>query len=261
MPPMREESIGRIHKVSCPCGADVRIDPLKPDRNVTCPRCRLRIDFVVTIDPKSRRPRVSIVVPLNAVKPEGESLAAVPAKTAPRAPQPPPPRTVRAVLAECPCGAAFPVDASKLPGLQSCPRCKTSYHVTLKTEPGTRKKSALLVPQTPAPVPRARASGKTRLGLPPAGPARAETVIPARRGVRTRTIVPPPAKAAPKPPPEVPPGAQAVPCPCGEIHIVRRKDLGHEVPCPTCGRTLRFEEVRDPQTLAPIIRVRTDPAS
>ena len=58
------------------------------------------------------------------------------------------------------------------------------------------------------------------------------------------------------PPPEIPPGAQGVPCSCGQIFVVRRRDLGQERPCEGCGKVATFEEARDPQTLAPVIRIK-----
>jgi hypothetical protein len=38
---------------------------------------------------------------------------------------------------------------------------------------------------------------------------------------------------------------------------VRRRDIGNELTCASCGKTAVFEEARDPQTLAPIIKIRT----
>jgi hypothetical protein len=260
---MPDEIPRTFHKVSCPCGQDIRVDPMSQERRVVCRKCGMKVDFVVSIDPRLRKARVSIVVPRDAVKIEGESLAArksVP-EPAPKAPPPPAPRTVaprsgktvRVPTGTCACGTSFPVDESELTSIQACPTCGTSYHVVVKLEPGTRKKTVILVPEKPfarkePPAPKpppAKASQKTKTIAPPAVPARKgrATVAPT---ARTRAV------------PEVPPGAQAVACPCGDYVIVRRRDLKGELPCEACGRSLRFEEVRDPQTLAPRIRVVTD---
>jgi uncharacterized protein YbaR (Trm112 family) len=239
----------------------VRIDPHRPERRVVCPYCRMPIDFVVSVDPKSLKPRVSIVVSTQAVRIEGDSLGK---KTQPaKAVDPPPsaPKTIRGLIAECTaCGSAFPVDAAKLPLLQACPQCRASYYVTARTDPATKKKVAVLLPQSPAAQPTRASSkprtGKTRFGMSAVAQLKAETVIPSRKG-KTRTVVP--VKPPPKPgAPEPPPGAQVVQCTCGEYHIVRRKDLGPEIPCGGCGRILQFEETRDPQTLAPKIRIKPE---
>jgi hypothetical protein len=71
---------------------------------------------------------------------------------------------------------------------------------------------------------------------------------------RTRvTSTPKPKAAAP------PPGAQTVTCPCGEVLVARRRDVEAGLTCGACGKALRLMEDRDPQTLAPRVRLRPDP--
>ena len=278
MSSMKDEPKGQP-KVSCLCGATVRVDPLRQDRRVTCPSCNSTFDFVVTVDAARKKSMISLVLPRSAMKTEGESLGssaradqkpAPPAKAdpkpAPKADPKPAPKVpaTRAVTraprkssaknadiptATCECGAEFALeDTGELTTLQSCPQCNRVYHVIFKIEHGTKKKTAIIVPQKPV------------------FQRRMETVAPAKATGRPGDVTDfftkkgktrvGKAPAKPKPPPEIPPGAQGVPCPCGEIFVVRRRDLGEERTCASCGKASTFEEGRDPQTLAPVIRIR-----
>lgn len=284
---MADEQFKAFQKVSCLCGETIRVDPASPDRHVTCPSCDSTFDFVVSLDAMKKRSRVSIVLSRAAMKTEGESLGkTAPALASPPPPAPPPPpmapaaakapppkaptkvkkpagRTIRAIMGQCECGISFPVeDTGELTTIQSCPDCKRSYHVVFKLDAATKEKVAIIVPDKP--LKRTLAVPKPAEPPPPPAP-RPKTVkvnpndvrttdffTPARKN-RTRVV---PTKVRPKPPPEIPPGAQGVPCPCGETFIVRRKDLGKELTCEGCGKASAFEEARDPQTLAPVIRIR-----
>jgi hypothetical protein len=279
MDPMRDEpQLRKIHKVSCLCGAECRVDPLNTDRHVICPSCGSSFDFVVTVDAGKRNPRLSIVLPRAAMKTEGESLGKTGPKASPpkavtqapkaEAPPPTPPvtrisrktsgKTVQLSMANCECGASFPLeDTGELATMQSCPQCNRTYHVVFKLEPGTRKKTAIVVPDKPMPQKRTLApSPKPSAGGKPDAIADIFTERRNRTKVvkkAARTSVP-----KPKPAPEIPPGAQGVPCSCGEMFVVRRKDLGSDMTCGGCGRKATFEEARDPQTLAPTLRIRAE---
>jgi hypothetical protein len=258
--------------VSCLCGAQVRVDPVSPDRRVTCPSCQSSFDFVVTMDQASRNTRLSLILPRSALKPEGESLALSPMAKEP--PSPPPlavtrvtkksaGKTIKAVLARCECGETFAVeDTGELTSIQSCPECKRAYHVVFKIESGSKFKSAIIVPTKPIvhrgeklrtlltkPAP---AASPESVPPPPAGPD------PFGSGKKGRTRVTKVSRqAAPSPrPAEVPAGSQAVPCSCGEFFVIRRKDVGQVLACAACGQKARAVEGCDPQTLAPILRMR-----
>lgn len=263
---MKDEPVLRkIHKVSCLCGAEVRVDPLSADRRVTCPSCNSAFDFVVTVDAGRRNSRLSIVLPRAAMKTEGESLGKPSekpvAKAAPKAvtrvSRKPSGKTVQISMADCECGATFPLeDTGELATVQSCPQCNRAYHVVFKIERGSKKKTAIIVPDKPVPQRRTMAApAKPAGGKPdPMADIFTERRNRAKATRKTaRTSVP-----KPKPPPEIPPGAQGVPCGCGRIFVVRRRDLGNEMTCDDCGRASTFEEARDPQTLAPVIRLRAE---
>jgi len=275
MPPKKS-----LQSVSCLCGGEVRVDPMNRDRRVTCRNCGNTFDFAVTIDQSNKHSRVSLILPRGAFKTEGDSLAlhspapgsepveeppaefepVAEAEVEPEPAPPPPPRapkrsnTIQILMGHCECGNVFPLeDNGELTSIQSCPTCKCAYHVVFKLEPGTRQKTAIIVPQKPlmhrrmVTTPPKAPKGATKAGKTVAPPARARTKVGNT-------------KAIPKsrPPVEIPIGAQAVPCGCGETFYVRRKDLGQELTCVGCGRKARFEESRHPQTLAPTLRIRQD---
>jgi hypothetical protein len=286
MLPMKDEPAKPLQKVSCLCGGTVRVDPLKQDRRVTCPDCKSTFDFVVTVDAAKKKSMISLVLPRAAMKTEGESLAflgehstapakaqpdyqpdlfaetksktakpaatpkAPPAKAVTKVPRKGSGKTISVPMATCECGAVFPLeDNGELTSLQSCPQCNLVYHVVFKIEPGTKRKTAILVPEKPV------IRGRMNTVAPPKAQARPGDVTDffTKKG-RTRVSK---VSVKPKaPPPEIPPGAQGVPCSCGQIFVVRRRDLGQEKTCEGCGKVATFEEGRDPQTLAPVIRIK-----
>ena len=272
---MKEDpSLRTIQKISCPCGAELRVDPRAANRRVTCPGCRNTFDFVVTMDASRKSSRLSLVLTRDVMHTEGESLGAASATSDAEEPEqaPPPPKAApapksvakvskkaapkgsSASVANCECGATFPLeDTGELTSMQSCPQCNRTYHVVFRIEPGTKKKVPIVVPGKPI---------VHRRTIPPSSrPASAADpmadVFTERRNrtkVSKKSVRMPAGKL--KPPPEIPPGAQGVPCPCGQIFVVRRKDIGTEMACEACGKAAVFEEARDYQTLAPIIRIR-----
>ncbi|MBV8880349.1 MAG: hypothetical protein JO332_10315 [Planctomycetaceae bacterium] len=287
MPPKKQ-----LQSVSCLCGANVWVDAMNRTRTATCKGCGNTFDFAVTVDRSSQNSRVSLILPKGAFKTEGESLAnlGLPAQAEPEAaefqpleeaeaeapppppPPPPPPtkgqtriskksNTIQTLMGHCECGTVFPlVDNGELTTVQSCTACGRSYHVVFKLEPGTRQKSAIIVPTKPVmhrrmdtTTPKAP-KGATKVGKTVAPPAKARTKVGNTKVLKPATIVAP----KPKAPVPVPLGAQAVPCGCGDNFHVRRKDLGQVVACAGCGRKARFEESRHPQTLVPMLRIKPD---
>jgi len=271
--------------VSCVCGADVRVDPMNRDRRVTCRNCGNTFDFAVTMDSVGHNSRISLILPRGALKPEGESLATSVPRTEPSAPAPeplaafeeivapPPPeppapirvtrkktgQTIQTLMGHCECGAVFPLlDTGELTTMQSCPQCNRSYHVVFRLIPGTRQKTAMIVPEKPVlhrrmgtTAPSKAPKGATKTGQAVAPPEKSRTRVRATKAMKPMTV-----PAQPKPPPEVPVGAQSVACSCGEIFVVRRKEIDQERSCSGCGRRVTFQESRHPQTLAPILRIK-----
>ena len=157
-----------LAKVSCLCGADVRVDPMAVNRRVTCLMCRSTFDFVVTMDASRKNSRISLILPRGALEMPGtESLASAPAPApSKRAALPPTParsvtkvqkktpgKTLRGIVAACDCGEHFPVeDDGELSSIQSCPFCGRSYHVAFKIDPTTRAKTAMMAPLSQDPL-------------------------------------------------------------------------------------------------------------
>ena len=234
-------------RVSGPCGTTLRIDIMKADRKARCPNCGMTLAFVVTMDNRTRRPGISLVISADAMKVEGESLAQMPHAKAKGEPDEDPPapvetsrtrvggRTIKGVLGTCTaCDTAFPVDDRELTSIQPCPNCGVEFHVVTKIVPGTKKKTAILVPVKLAPARRQTVA-------PPSSPTRAIK----------RTQVAKPARSV-----TLPPGAQGVPCTCGDLLVVRKKDVAAGMTCPNCGKAVKFQESIHPQTMVPILRVK-----
>jgi hypothetical protein len=141
-------------KVSCLCGADVRVDPMSPTRRVTCLACRSTFDFVVTMDAARKNSRISLILPRGALGvPNAEPLPVTrqptppPARAVTRVPKKTPGKTLRGIVAACDCGEHFPVeDDGELSSIQSCPHCGRSYHVAFKIDAATRTKTAMMAP-------------------------------------------------------------------------------------------------------------------
>jgi hypothetical protein len=170
-----------IQKVSCLCGAEVCVDPLSRDRQVTCPSCRSTFAFVVTMDPKLKNSRLSLVLSAAAMKRAAESLSKAPATPEPkpitRTPKRSSGRTIPASMAPCECGALFPLeDTGELTDLQSCPQCNRVYHVVFTVERGSKQRTGIIVPQGPnvprggrnRTTPASKPSRSTRSGGKPA---------------------------------------------------------------------------------------------
>jgi hypothetical protein len=252
-----DEAVGPTpNEFSCDCGARVSVDPMTKERRIPCPGCGKTLDFTVDFDLKKRSLRVSVVIPRGSGA--QASSAKSPAKSSGR--------TIRGVVAQCPCGTSFPIDEQQKDEAQICPGCKCSYHVVVKTDPLSKKRVAILVPRKPL-IHRdeiIRATVVRKAPDPAAQPSSALRSADLTRRNRTRIIVPktPPAPVAPPPPPpppEIPLGAQAAPCTCGATFIVRKKDLAGQMTCAHCGLVTGFQEIRDPQTLAPTIRIKPAP--
>jgi hypothetical protein len=247
------------NEFSCECGERISVDPMTKERRIPCPRCGKPVDFTVNFDTTRHTILVSPVVRSAPPPSPGDRAAAEARKPAGRA--------GRGVNARCSCGTSFAIDEQGLDEVKSCPGCDVSYHIVVKTEAGG-KRVAYLVPQKPmvrrdeilrATIVRKKPGSEGEPDNPTAAP---EAVVSRRS--HTRVIVPksaakpvPPVRR--KPAPEVPPGAQAVPCPCGQTFIVRKTDLVQGLTCDSCGLVATFQETRDPQTLAPVLRIRTTP--
>ena len=53
---------------------------------------------------------------------------------------------------------------------------------------------------------------------------------------------------------KIPPGAEELVCPCGQHLLAHANQVGKRVQCPVCGRWMKLEKYKDPQTLETRIR-------
>lgn len=150
-----------LPKVSCLCGADVRVDVMSSNRKVTCGACSSTFDYVVTMDAAKRNSRISLILPRSALglpsmapskmpTPPPAGPKTVTPKAVTRVPRKVTGKTTSAILATCECGELFPLtDDGELASIQSCPHCKRSYHVAFRIDAATRTKTPMLAPQDP----------------------------------------------------------------------------------------------------------------
>jgi len=240
---MRSARPTRVFTVSCPCGAQIAVDPKAENRSVACRQCGVSVDFVVTFDPKVKGSKVSIVVPRAALASGQSKPPAKPPSAERIQPDVAEFSPAEQIIAACSCGARLMVDAVELTSVQTCDRCGASFHVVVKRIPGTPQREVILVPEEPF-------AGRKKMAKPPSSSDPAPKTRSTKFGSKMKVArVPAPKK--PKAPSEPPPGTQPVRCPCGETLFVYRREVGKEKGCTGCGRTLRIEETRDPQSLAP----------
>ncbi len=223
-----------------------------------CTKCGVSVDFVVSIDPRIKSPRVSIVLPRSAfaafeVKPDGKKEAGPEPKPETRTrkaePQDSPPGG--GLAASCSCGATMIVDSEELTSIQTCTLCGTAFHVVIKRVPGSTRKEVILVPKKISPSRKSMVVPSSP-PTPRAGVTRSTQKQGSRTKVTTaragrKTVAP----RKSKPPVEAPPGSQLVLCRCGQTLLVYRRDLGRDIPCQGCGILLHLHETLDPQTLSP----------
>jgi hypothetical protein len=213
-------------KARCPCGAEFAVDDHELTSEQSCPRCRALYHVVLKMDPRTRK-KVAILVPKGPLAKEEKG------KTRP---PPPPPRPS--------------TKAARPPAPKSADKFEAIFFEEAS--------------EAPPPMPgRDREADREKMAPSPATKPDSRRVRPLKKGDPVEEAQEPAAAPVPEAPcggpPRPPPGAQAVACPCGAYVMVRRKDLDQTLPCMGCGRALRFIEDRDPQTLAPRIRIRPGP--
>lgn len=108
--------------LSCPCGAPVIVDGRRPEGVQVCIVCRQSLHIVVSIDPRTQKRRVGILVAPQAVTVKTETVKPVKAaspKTRVKAPGP--------QEAQCKCGTGVMVDTTQVDALYTCVGCGRCY--------------------------------------------------------------------------------------------------------------------------------------
>lgn len=165
-----DSSKGEVETVSCPCGASVEVDLGGRRPVVVCPECKESLKIVVTLDPRTGKKKVGILVSPMAVVPQKAAKEKPPAK-APKAP---------AAVGEgmykplCTCGSEVIVDFRSVDSVFTCGWCGASFTALLKTDKESGEKIPVLIPVQVVPMSKERPRSSRRLPKAPE-PAKTKT--------------------------------------------------------------------------------------
>ncbi len=186
---------GEVETVSCPCGASVEVDLGGRRPVVVCPECKESLKIVVTLDPRTGKKKVGILVSPMAVVPK-KAKAKAPAK-GPKAPAPVAEGMYKPL---CACGSEVIVDFRSVDSVFTCGWCGASFTALLKTDKETGEKTPVLIPVQVVPLAKDRPKSTRRLPKAPEAP-RPKTVRKAAAAVleEIEELEEAPPPAAPKP--------------------------------------------------------------
>lgn len=242
---------GSLYPVSCPCGASLVVDLKDPNALLSCPECKGTLQAVVSIDPRTSRRKVGIVVAPVAVTPSRPA----PAKTC---------------VTICRCGARLAVELKAAGRSYACAACGALHKSVQQTDRVTGLRRLILVaaPAGGGPKGKPRTSVRTQMLKPSPAPAGAPPPPPKTEpGAAPRK---PPSRGV-KPPVEVKEsllmmaqgtiGAQpiarteessTVACFCGSRLALSDEAARRIVKCPECGKAYRIFLAVDPATKKPM---------
>jgi hypothetical protein len=147
------EPESEVAVVSCPCGASVEADLGGRRPVVVCPECKESLKIVVTLDPRTGKKRVGILVSPMAVVPEKPKKAQ---KGAPAAAE-------GMFKPLCTCGSEVIVDFRSVDSVFTCGWCGASFTAFLKTDKETGEKAPVLIPVQVMPVSKDRPKSTRKL--------------------------------------------------------------------------------------------------
>lgn len=111
--------------LSCPCGAPVIVDGRHPEGVQVCVLCRQSLRIVVSIDPKTKKRRVGILVAPQAVTVKTEAVKPVKAASPKTRVKPPAPAGPQE--AQCKCGTGILVNPAQVDAIYTCVGCGACY--------------------------------------------------------------------------------------------------------------------------------------
>lgn len=154
---------GEAETVSCPCGASVEVDLGGRRPVVVCPECHETLKIVVTLDPRTGKKKVGILVSPMAVVPQKTGKEKAPAKAA---------RALAAVgegmyKPLCTCGSEVIVDFRSVDSVFTCGWCGASFTALLKTDKETGEKTPVLIPVQVVPLSKERPRSSRKLPKAP----------------------------------------------------------------------------------------------
>jgi DNA-directed RNA polymerase subunit RPC12/RpoP len=152
---------------SCPCGAQLEIDPNETTQEIACPECGMTLEVAIAIDSRTKKVRLGILVKDSSLShrtPKGKGQETHTAK--------------------CVCGALIIVESGGVDAVYTCTACDADYTAIIKKSKTGGSGMLVLRPMTAAPVTKSTKKPETTKAAPPP---------PAK----------PAAKAAPPAPPKV----------------------------------------------------------
>lgn len=153
---------------SCPCGAQLEIDPNETTQEIACPECGMTLEICIAIDSRTKKVRLGILVKDTSLsqrssKGKGQEMH----------------------TAKCVCGALLTVESGGMDAVYTCSACDADYTAIIKKSKTGGPGVLVLRPLVAAPV------TKKTTAKGPASPA-------------PKTSVPPPKPVAKAPPPPAP---------------------------------------------------------
>jgi len=246
-----------VSEVSCPCGASLRIDPNETTQEMACPECGMTLEIVVTVDAKTKLPKVGILVKPGAVTPRSGKD-----------------KGKETHVAKCVCGAQITIEEDRVDSVYTCVICDADYTASIR-----KAKSGLstlvLRPLVAAPAKNTSRRSASKGGAIP----KAILIKPPEKTTVTKVTkgAPPPTRTWKSPPmPEPPSGGaaakekllllakgevgaqevsfvgkdQLISCFCGGMILLREGFNREIVKCPVCSKAYRIFLAQQPKTAA-----------
>lgn len=244
-----------VSEVSCPCGASLRIDPNETTQEIACPECGMALEIVVTTDPKTKQPKVGILVKPGAVTPRSG-------------------KGKETHTAKCVCGAQITIEEDRVDSVYTCVICDADYTASI------RKSKSGISTLVLRPLVAAPAKNTSRRNAPKGAPPKAIVVKTPEKTTVTKVVkgAPPPTRTWKSPPISEQPqsggaaakekllllakgevGAQEVSfvgkdqliaCFCGGMILLRDGFNREIVKCPVCSKGYRIFLAQQPKTAA-----------
>ena len=170
---------------SCPCGAQLEIDPNETTQEIACPECGMTLEIAIAIDSRTKKVRLGILVKDTSLsqrttKGKGQEMH----------------------TAKCVCGALITVESGGVDSVYTCSACDADYTAIIKKSKTGGPGVLVLRPLVAAPVTKKTAKA-------PGAPA-PKTAVPPPKTLTKAPAAPAPApKVAHKPPAPAAPGSAA----------------------------------------------------
>lgn len=159
--------------VSCPCGAQLTIDPDETTQETACPECGMTLEIVVSVDPRTKQAKLGILVKSGAVtsrQRKGKDAKGAETHTA-----------------KCVCGAQITIEPGGVDAVYTCSSCDADYTASLKKSRSGGSDTLLLRPLTAAPMSKitrrsivkpATSSKPAKAAAPPPPPPKVFAKVP-----------------------------------------------------------------------------------